>query len=213
VVSFTVTNQCRFTPASVRILSAVAPVGSPLAKLTEGGRLSRVEPGKATDFDIEGDVLAPAPDPGRVEENELKIVVSAKAGLWRGEKQFPFTSPSFRQWQPIGWTSPEKLRVTANACYLRGTLYSGRAQKVTASITVGMQARVDSVVTSLLDQVYTASEPSDSGQVRKQVFTIGDVQRFGEYAYTIRINSRAMSEEACTNLAQTLAQHNNLTFQ
>jgi hypothetical protein len=213
VVSFAVTNQCRFAPASVRIMRVMALVGSASPEMTAGGRISRVEPGKASEFDIEGSVLAPTPRPGRAEEYELRITVTAKAGLWRCERRFPFTSPRFRQWQPIGWTDPENFRVTAGACYLRGVLYSGRAQKVTASITAGLPIGLDSIVTSLRGQDFTDSKPSDSGRVRTQGFALGDMARFAEYPYTIRLSSRAMSEGACTQLAQMLAQHNNFTFQ
>lgn len=215
VVSFAVTDQCRFTPVKVRIMGAVARIGDAAPHMQKLDRISRIEPGKASVFDVLGSNLAPPIDATRPQAYELRIIVYASAGLWRGERQFSASSSPFKQWRPVTWTKPEKLSVSANSCLVGGTLNSGRAQEqtLTASITAEMAAGVDSITTTVLKHDYTASGSSDSGQVRQQQFTTPKLPPFQGTQYSIRVNSQAMSDAACTQIAHDFAQSNNLTFQ
>jgi hypothetical protein len=215
VVSFAVTDQCRFTPVDVRILGAMQRVGDPAPQMQELARLSRIEAGKASDFDALGSNLAPPMDARRPQEYVLRIVVHASAGLWRRERQFAYTSSSFKRWQRVTWTDPEKSRVSPNSCLVSGTLNSGLSQEqtLTASITVGIAGGIDSITTTVLGHDQTSSDPSDTGQVRRQQFTTPKLPPFQVIPFSIRVNSRAMSDAVCTQIAHDLAQNNNLTFQ
>lgn len=207
VVSFFVTNQDRFAPAAVRIRAEIARKDDPPSKtMKERSRLSNIEPGKSNEFDIEGTALEVVSNPGPPEPFELRMVIAAKAGFWRAEREFLFSSPTFRHWQSMGWSKPD-FTTASNACYLKGKLYSGRAGKAKAYVVVSMATRVDSVITTVSGPDLPASnefasEPSFSGEVRTQDFVTGDLRPYENYDYTVKVSSKGASAEACSKLAQ-----------
>jgi hypothetical protein len=207
VISFSVTNQDRWAPAAIRIRGAIVPMSDPpLKTMPETSRLSRIEPGKSSDFDLEGTALEVASNPGRYEELELRLAITASSGLLRKGREFQISSGVFRHWQTVGSSRPE-VRATDNACYFTGTLYAGRAGNASGYVTVSMSSKVDSVTTTLTGpdiQVthFYDSEPSPSEELRRQEFNTPALSLYGEYQYTIKVISQGASTATCSKLAQ-----------
>ena len=201
-IKLTVTNQCRFASAAVKIGAHLAGAGG--AGELQRNRFSRIEPGASKDFIVS----EPFPETSSRTEGppvyELQVEAISKAGLGRRERKFGFTSPKLYAWKVLANTTPAVRRFTGDACETHGYLYSGRAQTITTVVVVPFRTELQSVVTTVGGFAYVPAKPSPSGKVIRQEFDITGLRAFQPYEYTVVARAPGMQEAACQQMSKSM---------
>jgi hypothetical protein len=205
-LKFSVTNQCRFASAEVKIKAVLAPSGTPENQVVyphETARLSKIEAGKKEEFELRAS-STPIPVTGEgPTPYELRLWVNSSAGLLRWSRWFSRSSPAIAVWKAVDWTRPKIERSPPGKCSFSGSLYSGIKQNLRAVIKVPAPVVIRSLVTIFDGNSFANGiTPTASGKGAKQEIDLAGLQAFRPrpYDYGIVVQGDGLDQGACQEM-------------